>query len=925
MRFSKLLTWLDVRRTVREKTNYGTHLPDGVARIGCFSDALEIGIIDDRSMESAKGTLRKWFGDWYQEDQSVIQLDIGDTVLPVEFFPGEERTEGDILIRPFWEEIVYAVRGHDGEASGPENIRLPEPFPSDAPHLIAFYSFKGGVGRTLHLSAYLFALLERAGELGLAKTILVIDADLEAPGLTYWDRLEKQQSPVSFIDFLEVCHYSSSDMEKKLSLFAGEVKKSPKTYRKSTWYVLPACLDDRELLDMPVLPEHLARNNYDPWEYGNAVSRLGKAVGADYVLLDLRAGLSEISAPIIFDPRVRHFIITTIADQSVRGTNLVLEHISKVAPSGSVEEAENEKYYDPSLIISMLKPEFKSLPEFETALTGFRSSYAETGDDNLLPRRLPVLETHFNEELLYVNGWEDARLKLGPTRVMKVAREWADSHLTQEPFPELGTHKAPKTIQDVQELTKVCQLHEYAENGEGEHLLITEPLKSLAITFQNQLPHVVSIGAKGAGKTFNYIQLSRFKYWEDFRNYVSESSDRTDLKTYVFPFLQSRKLGDKAKEIVNRARGEVKAALGESLADFSPSKIQDSILRSLKHTGRTEPEWAGFWIEEMAKALNIELKKDQLTDFSAINQELKRRSLRIIFLFDGLEDIFSETGYDPVQQTAIRSLIYLPDRLSELRESYLGMIIFLRRDFLRHTITQNLPQFENLYKSFDLSWNADSFLKLVFWVCSQAGVIGLKDENVYHLTREEMISLLEQLWGKKLGSDRSKEAYTRKWVFAALTDFKGRLQARDIVRFLYHAGNITLADSKTVQFEKWRTSRLLPPQAIRKALIPCSEKKVRDIRDEYPEFDKWIEDMSSADYDDKRNIPFSLRDLGIDPSTTGKMLEEIGVIYEDKTKNGITCFYMPEIFRVGLGFGLDKSARPRVLVLKRKAVGSDPF
>ena len=55
------------------------------------------------------------------------------------------------------------------------------------------------------------------------------------------------------------------------------------------------------------------------------------------------------------------------------------------------------------------------------------------------------------------------------------------------------------------------------------------------------------------------------------------------------------------------------------------------------------------------------------------------------------------------------------------------------------------------------------------------------------------------------------------------------------------------------------------------------------------------------------------------------MLEEIGVIYEDKTKNGITCFYMPEIFRVGLGFGLDKSARPRVLVLKRKAVGSDPF
>ncbi|WP_027405020.1 hypothetical protein [Aphanizomenon flos-aquae] len=30
-------------------------------------------------------------------------------------------------------------------------------------------------------------------------------------------------------------------------------------------------------------------------------------------------------------------------------------------------------------------------------------------------------------------------------------------------------------------------------------------------------------------------------------------------------------------------------------------------------------------------------------------------------------------------------------------------------------------------------------------------------------------------------------SYTDSWVFAALTNFKGRLQARDIVRFLYNA------------------------------------------------------------------------------------------------------------------------------------------
>ena len=28
---------------------------------------------------------KEWFGDWYQEEQFIIQLDIGDSTLPVEF------------------------------------------------------------------------------------------------------------------------------------------------------------------------------------------------------------------------------------------------------------------------------------------------------------------------------------------------------------------------------------------------------------------------------------------------------------------------------------------------------------------------------------------------------------------------------------------------------------------------------------------------------------------------------------------------------------------------------------------------------------------------------------------------------------------------------------------------------------------------
>ena len=50
------------------------------------------------------------------------------------------------------------------------------------------------------------------------------------------------------------------------------------------------------------------------------------------------------------------------------------------------------------------------------------------------------------------------------------------------------------------------------------------------------------------------------------------------------------------------------------------------------------------------------------------------------------------------------------------------------------------------------------------------------------------------------------------------------------------------------------------------------------------------------------------------------LLEEMGVIYEDKQKDEIKRFYMPEIFREGLGFS-GQGARPRIVALKRRILG----
>jgi hypothetical protein len=120
------------------------------------------------------------------------------------------------------------------------------------------------------------------------------------------------------------------------------------------------------------------------------------------------------------------------------------------------------------------------------------------------------------------------------------------------------------------------------------------------------------------------------------------------------------------------------------------SEYADRIKKALEGQNWNEPKWTEFWVGEIARAIGINPNVNSPNTLSTINQDLKNKGLKIIFLFDGLEDIFSKIASSNQQQTALKALIDdLPKKLSEIRQSNLGIIIFLRRDFLRYTITQN--------------------------------------------------------------------------------------------------------------------------------------------------------------------------------------------------------------------------------------------
>ncbi len=912
MRRRPLLTWFDIKRKIARETANGNDLPDSIVKISCFSSALEIGIQNQDDQPKANSILKEWFGDWYQESEQIIQLDIDNASIPVEFILIDNSSYFSPSIRPFWQEVAYLKENPDSNQS--DNF-LANAY-RDKPEIIAFYSFKGGVGRTLHLAAYILALLARAKEINKPVKILVIDSDLEAPGLTYWQRNENQEATVSLSNFLEVYQYPKPSLEVALSWVTQEIKKTAKQQNKSTLYFLPAFIEEEELLDTPILPENLARNPSGAWEVGDAIHQLGQKLAVDYIFIDLRAGLSEISSPILFDSRIQRFLVTTVNEQSWRGVRMVLEKIGLLAPSDS--KVKDDNYYDPSIIISFLTPEVRNLSAFENILEQLQSAYVQPKNESLYTTRLDIKETYFAQELLYVNNWDEAQNKLSSTSLMELARQWAEDELSNNSIA--SATPSDNSLDDVKKLRDTCNKYIYAEKGEGEDLLITEPLKNLARNFQDKLPNVISIGAKGAGKTFNYIQLSRLQSWENFLNKVDPQNQENSRENLglIFPLLQSKNLAEDAKDILEQARQNVNNFLNNDY-QFSFSDLRDRIIQSLSNQDWNEVDWTNFWIKEISRVLGYNSENCQL---QKLHEYLQQKNSKIIFLFDGLEDAFPNVANDNLQRKALKALIdHLPNKLSEIRQSNLGLIVFLRRDFLRYTITQNSQQFESLYGNYDLSWNLESFLKLSYWLCIQSSVINANSQDLVGCSIEDLKEKLELLWGKKLGADNAREAKSDNWIFAALTDFNGRLQARDIVRFLYHAANITVEKKEEIQFTKWSNTRLLPPQAIRRALKPCSEEKVDESKEEYPIFKIWVQERLH-EYSD-RKIPFSLEQFNLD-GTQVNVLEQMGVIYEDKDKEDAVRYYMPEIFREGLGFS-SQGARPRVLALKRKVLGKSNF
>lgn len=243
----------------------------------------------------------------------------------------------------------------------------------DTPQIFTFYSFKGGVGRSMALINVAYSLASKG------RNVLILDMDLEAPGLSGFLRRNHEIGEPARFDMVDVIRFAaelSGSMNQASSEIAAislpslsDIVVSFKPDRRTPVkdeYIAPGRLDvipideDRDYYSRlnQLAIGHFDRNRLirvgntirrwikdlgfpieTPEYYGPTAKRSGKY---DFVFIDSRTGGTEAGGLCIGPLSDRLVVFCSLNDQNVEGTRGFLEEIGVIPPRSHSDSTVNE-------------------------------------------------------------------------------------------------------------------------------------------------------------------------------------------------------------------------------------------------------------------------------------------------------------------------------------------------------------------------------------------------------------------------------------------------------------------------------------------------------------------------------------------------------------------------------------------------------
>ncbi len=707
----------------------------------------------------------------------------------------------------------------------------------------------------------------------------------------------------SFLDLLEITQ-KQEHAEEVIDLIADKVSELTikiETERSMVEHiVLPTYRYIEQLLDMYASPESLALSYNKKYILAEVLSKLGEKMNAELVLVDLRAGLSEFSAPLLFDPRVKKFLVTSTSYQSVKGTEILLHQLSKGLPL-------NENSKIPEILLTMGQENINTT-DIVSGLTAVYDKYVSEGNVSITDDL--VTELPFASELVHLESMQ---------RIMKNlnGREFYNHILGIVRNSYIAQQEIQKTDDQLTRDDVIKRIHSFAEKqitaeGNGAlKVLMTDPVQNLIRKYKNSIPNTVIMGAKGSGKTFLYREILRNQFWEKFIiNMDKQNSGGTEMypsSVLTVPLLASGNAGEFYEILENTIQNYNRFYLKGKIQNSVYLDNRDVLLQHIRK--EYDPlQWKDIWREMILNSMG-----GSYQSLEELEEDLSSQGLKVVFMIDGLEEIFSQTVTSKTEKNAVVSLCR--DMLNEIKIKYqnFGLMVFLRKDMARDAITIHFEQFNSLYHSLELRWSSTEALRLAVWLVDQAVPDFYKEEAAIEMAPREVIDrTLHKLWGVKLGKPTSNEANLSRWILAALSDFNGQLQARDIIRFLEKS---TVNMGKDIYHDRY-----LMPVEIKKAVSDCSVEKISEIRQEIKALEPILDKLENAPAE-KKILPFH-NDTFYLSQTEEKVMKQEGYLRVENDK-----YYLPEIIRHALKFRYERGSRPKVLslLLKKGWINTSSF
>ncbi|MGI5409200.1 KGGVGR-motif variant AAA ATPase [Streptomyces chartreusis] len=894
-----LFTWVDVEEHLALLAA-ADRWPRWLQAADGWWDGLELLVSPGTDAEEVKQWLDQAFGtgstEWH-DATLVLALDDPRATefvgLPVILSPESENVNQPRRVPLLREKHITPQLAHPLERPSDES------FAGDV-QLVAFHSFKGGVGRTVHAVAMADAVAQRGG------SVLLIDADLEAPGITWMHKAQGGQLDFCYEDLLALLQGDEDgSWSAAVDIAAAYLPNQQVGRYTSGGRVTVVPTSRRPLLGPPRIdPADLLTPGRSPYFLTEALVALAARVSADTIVIDLRAGATELSAPVLLDPRVQRVFVTTLSHQSLAGTERLLRQLGHQAPTlQGIDPAS-------SVVITQYRQDVhedqaeRARNELGSALfASLRRPAAEPGtepddtgevDTDLLSQ--PLLSP-FREELLALpSSWDAVMRVLESSKVAEALEPIVPTLVTPaassaKDLPEAVDHTTLRS-----RLADTARRFIYAERegmSSASGFLVTDPLRRLLGDHRTEPPVALVVGAKGAGKTFMYAKACAARSWDRFAE--QSGIEGVQLTVPVVPVLESDNLEYDDVTTQDLRDAFVAGHSGESGQGATSQEIKDRLKTGLTTLdAQDELQWRHLWLECLAIAAGV--RPSDSSSAEAALTELGRRA-RAVFVIDGLEDLLQSLDNES-KHTALRVLLIdVLAWLRSLRGRPLGLVVFVRQDLVTRAVRQNSGQLLARYEPYALRWDKEEALRLALWVTAHAGALPtpVNESQITELSYDDLVDTLIPVWGWKMGTEKSKEARSHLWVPAALGDFNDQVQARDVVVFLSEAAQLSIPQTT------WE-DRVLVPGAMRKALLACSTNKIDSIQQENQEVGELLSRLQQVRQ--PVTVPFALEEVEISVQEADFLVDS-GVF----ARGNDGRYWVAEIYRHGLGYGSERRAK----------------